>query len=328
MNRILLVGGGGYIGNTVAYNFLKKKHNVSILDNFIYNHKETLNNLLKFKNLNIIDKDIRNKIAIETYLKNFDIVIVLAGLVGDPITKKYPKLSNEINDIALKNIIDISFKNKIKKLIFISTCSNYGLVENDKLAKEEHKLKPLSLYAKSKVNLENYIMSFKNKNTRTITTVLRFATAFGLSNRMRFDLTVNHFVKDAEKEKKLIIYDSETWRPYCHVQDFSNIIENVMFAKDQKVNFQIFNSGSNKNNFTKKMISDEIINLINNVDLKFVTGDQDKRNYKVDFTKIKKTLNFEASYSIKDGIVEVRDFLKKKNLGLDLSNYGNYQIEI
>ena len=308
MNRILLVGGGGYIGNTVAYNFLKKKHNVSILDNFIYNHKETLNNLLKFKNLNVIDKDIRNRSALENYLKNFDIVVVLAGLVGDPITKKYPQLSSEINDVALKNIIDISFKNKIKKLIFISTCSNYGLIKNDKLANEEHDLKPLSLYARSKVNLENYIMSFKNKNTTTITTVLRFATAFGLSNRMRFDLTVNHFVKDAEKEKKLIIYDPETWRPYCHVQDFSNIIENVIFAK--------------------KMISDEIINLINDVDLKFVTGDQDKRNYKVDFGKIKKTLNFEASYTIKDGIGEIRDFLKKKNPDLDISNYGNYQIEI
>ena len=101
-------------------------------------------------------------------------------------------------------------------------------------------------------------MSFENRNIFTSTTILRFATAFGVSNRMRFDLTINHFVKDALIDNKLVVYDSDTWRPYCHLQDFNNIIEKVIFASQKDVDFQIFNAGSEINNYTKEMIVKEI----------------------------------------------------------------------
>jgi nucleoside-diphosphate-sugar epimerase len=327
MSKILLVGGGGYVGNPIAYNFLKKNYEVSIIDNFIYEHKSTASNLLSFPNLRIFEEDIRNKLALEKIVKDYDAVIILAGLVGDPITKKYPELASQINDAGIKNIIDVVFNNKIKKLIFISTCSNYGLIPNDDLADEQYELNPISLYSKSKVNAENYIMSFKDKNTDTSATILRFATAFGLSNRMRFDLTVNHFVKDAEKEKKIVIYDADTWRPYCHLQDFSNIIEKVIFVNDKLVNFQTFNAGSNQNNYTKNMIVNEISKCFSNLEIKTVEGGNDKRNYRVNFNKIKNTLNFEPLFSIKDGINEIKDFFNKTSLSEDLSNFGNYTIK-
>ena len=327
MQKILLIGGGGYVGNSLAYDFLKKKHQVTILDNFVYDHKSTLNNLISFANLEIVEEDILNREALKKIINNFDVVIILAGLVGDPITKKYPEYASQINDLGIKNSIDISFENKIKKLIFVSTCSNYGLISDNKLADEKHVLNPISLYAKSKVNAENYILSFKDKNNFTTTTILRFATAFGVSNRMRFDLTVNHFVKDAQIDNKLVVYDAETWRPYCHLKDFSNIIEKVIFANQIDVNYQIFNSGSETNNYTKEMRVKEISEKFSNLDVKIVDGGQDRRNYRVDFKKVKKVLNFKPIFSIKDGIEEVLDYVKSSKNVLNFSNFGNYIIK-
>lgn len=327
MQKILLIGGGGYVGNSLAHYFLKKKHQVTILDNFIYNHKSTLNNLISFSTLKVIEEDILNRSALKKIINNCDIVIVLAGLVGDPITKKYPEYASRINDLGVKNSIDITFENKIRKLIFISTCSNYGLISEDKLADEQHPLNPISLYAKSKVDAEKYIMSFENRNIFTSTTILRFATAFGVSNRMRFDLTINHFVKDALIDNKLVVYDSDTWRPYCHLQDFNNIIEKVIFASQKDVDFQIFNAGSEINNYTKEMIVKEISKKFNNLDLKIVEGGHDRRNYKVDFNKIKKTLNFKPIFSVNDGIEEIIQYIKNSNDVSNFASLGNFVIK-
>ena len=159
MQKVLLIGGGGYVGNSLAYNFLKKKYQITILDNFVYNHKSTLNNLTSFTNLQIIEEDIINREALKRIINNFDVVIILAGLVGDPITKKYPEYASQINDLGIKNTIDVSFENKIKKLIFVSTCSNYGLISDNGLADEKHVLNPISLYAKSKVNADDSLKS-------------------------------------------------------------------------------------------------------------------------------------------------------------------------
>ena len=109
--------------------------------------------------------DMTDGLKIEKLIVGFDVVILLAGLVGDPITKTYPKVAGLINDEGVKNVIDLCAKKNIEKFIFISTCSNYGLIEKDELAHENFDLKPLSLYAKSKVNAEKYILSLREKQT-------------------------------------------------------------------------------------------------------------------------------------------------------------------
>ena len=136
-------------------------------------------------------------------------VILLAGLVGDPITKKYPEASQAINDVGIKNCIDQLNGLGLEHLVFVSTCSNYGLVEDDQLADEKFELKPLSLYAKSKVAIEQYIIGL-NGNVDYTPTVLRFATAFGLSTRMRFDLTVSEFTRELVLGRELLVYDTNT----------------------------------------------------------------------------------------------------------------------
>ena len=253
MNKnILVIGSQGYIGSVLTDYLLKKKYQIIGADNFIYNQKKI--NFIN-KNYKFINCDLRNEDKIYKLISKVSYVVILAGLVGDPITKKYPKLANEINYKGIKNVIKICNKSKIKKLVFISTCSNYGITKGDKLLKENHVLKPISLYAEQKVKIENFLMEKKFKFSITI---LRFATAFGVSPRMRFDLTINEFVKDAFFKKKLEIYEPNTYRPYCHIKDFCRIINLVLKKKSGHLEKQIFNCGSNNNNYSKIQIANII----------------------------------------------------------------------
>ena len=192
--KIFLPGGEGYIGRVITNYLLANGCYVKSYDSMIYNQKVDLLNE-KNKNYKFIYGDINNKELLENSMANSDAVVLLAGLVGDPITKKYPRESEIINDAGVKLVIDTCIKLKINKLIFVSTCSNYGLIPSNKLADEEYKLNPLSSYAKCKVKIEKYILSLKGKNDIK-PTILRFATAFGISPRMRFDLTINEFTRD------------------------------------------------------------------------------------------------------------------------------------
>ena len=250
-----------------------------------------------------------------------------SGLVGDPITKKYPEDSEKNNFHEIKFFINSCNKKNLDKLIFISTCSNYGIVPEGVLADENYELRPLSSYAKHKVEIEKYIMSLDGKIDYS-PTILRFATAFGLSSRMRFDLTVNQFTKELFDKNKLEIYDQETWRPYCHVKDFARLIDIVIKNPKEKTHFQIYNAGSDENNFTKKKIVEEIINVIPDSKFVFSKNDVDKRNYKVNFNKVKKELNFSTKYSVQYGIKEIVQAIKDglfKNI--EIENFGNYNIK-
>lgn len=325
--KVLLIGGEGYIGKVVSNFLLKKNMNIISYDNLIYyeNKNEYINknkiSYLEYGDLSNLDK-------MTNILDHIDYVVVLAGLVGDPITKKYESLSKIINEDNIINFVNrFAFKN-FKKFIFISTCSNYGLINEDQIADENFELKPLSLYSKSKVKIENYLI---NNNFNFQPTILRFATAFGLSERMRFDLTVNEFTADLFLKKSIDVYDQDTWRPYCHVMDFARLIYMIIESDISKVGNQVFNAGSNINNASKKDIVNMIQKKIPNTKVNYVKNGIDKRNYKVDFSKIKNELNYEPSYTIEDGIDEIikafkdglyEDYLKNK------AKYGNYKVYI
>jgi len=317
--KVLLVGGDGYIGSEFKKYLRKKKIKFISLDNFIYFKSKSINKR----------SDLRDNRTLNKVLPKVDNVIVLAGLVGDPITKKYPIISKSINNIGLKKLIDQVCSDKslnIKKLIFISTCSNYGLVKGLK-PNENSKLNPLSLYAKDKVALENHILKYKGK-TNVSCTILRFATAFGLSKRMRFDLTVNEFVKILHNKKILKIYDADTWRPYCHVKDFSKVMFKVLKTK-KNTNFEIYNVGSNKNNFTKRMLVKKISNYLKteNEKIIYLKNSKDKRDYNVNFLKLRKKLKVKNFYSLDYGIKEIILYLKKNKKKISEDNFGNYKIQ-
>ena len=317
--KIILVGGAGYIGTVLTKHLLEKNYKVKCIDNLIYGQDDCIRIFLKEDNFEFMNIDIRNK---ELLLEHFDencSVVLLAGLVGDPISKKYPLENNDINLNGILNIVNICKQKKIEKLIFISTCSNYGITDNDIKAKESHELNPLSLYATAKVSIEKYLMSLEKKSTLK-PTILRFATAFGLSPRMRFDLTVNEFTKEIVLGNELVVYDPHTWRPYCHTEDFAYLISDVISADINKIGFEIFNVGDNQNNFTKQMIVDEILNYYPNGKVRFLQKGVDKRNYIVDFSKINSVLGFRTRYTLKKVLRKLFQKLIKKTFNFEIKN--------
>ncbi len=327
---VLLVGGAGYIGLVIAKQLSVRGIKVIILDNFIYKHSIGLHSVFYDSNISFINKDIRNEID-ENFIESNHItdVVVLAGLVGDPITKKYPELSSEINKNGVQNFIDNIKNANFNKLIFISTCSNYGIIPEDSSADENFPLSPLSLYAKDKVLNEEFLRKNADKFNFSYT-VLRFATAFGISPRMRFDLSVNEFVYDAYTKKNLEIYDPDTWRPYCHVKDFANLIELVINSPIKLTDGEIFNAGGDANNFTKRNLVELISTHVEDLKINYVSGGNDPRNYIVNFTKVNETLGFKPTVSVESGILEIIEYLKKgifHDYETNKNFYGNYLIE-
>ena len=328
MKKIILVGGAGYIGTVLTKHLLEKEYKVICIDNLIYKQDECIKQFVKNKNFEFVNIDIRKKDVLGKYFFDAHSVVLLAGLVGDPITKKYPEMNDEINIKGILNVVEICKEKNIERLIFTSTCSNYGITDKDVIANENNELKPLSLYASAKVYIENFLMSL-NRNSSLKPTILRFATAFGLSPRMRFDLTVNEFTKEMALGNELVIYDANTWRPYCHTEDFAYLICKVIEADIAKIAFEIFNVGDNENNFTKQMIVDEILKFYPNGKVKYLEKGVDQRNYIVDFSKVNSVLNFKPKYSISKGVNELILQINDKKFDFKSENqFGNYNLNL
>lgn len=328
MKKILIVGGAGYIGTVLTRYLLDKGNQVVAIDNFLYKNNFSIHSYINNPNYKFLFGDINDQSFINKALSLVTDVVILAGLVGDPITKKYPELAHQINDIGIKKFIDNCNGKKLNKVIFVSTCSNYGLIKENELADEEFDLNPLSLYSKSKVKAELYILSLKGKVDYK-PTILRFATAFGLSPRMRFDLTISEFVRELAMGKELLVYDPDTWRPYCHVEDFARLISLVLTTKQKDVSFEIFNAGGDANNFTKKKIVELILSKISKGKVKYQQHGSDPRNYRVNFEKVKSKLGFTPKYTVSDGIIELLDAIDNHvfdNFSNDQT--GNYDISI
>lgn len=329
MKKVLLIGGAGYVGSVLSTHLLEVGYNVIVMDNFIYNNQNAILTNLGNPNYKFIYGDFCKKEDLDKASVEVDYVVILGGLVGDPITKSYPEESYSINSVGVKNCIDYFDNKSVEKLIFISTCSNYGLIKENEIADEEFELNPLSLYAKSKVENECHLLSKKGSVSYS-GVVLRFATAFGLSSRMRFDLSISEFVKELYFGKELLVFDENTWRPYCHVKDFSRLIELVLDAPSEKINFEIFNAGGEVNNFTKKMIVESIKKFIPTSKINYGSNGSDPRNYRVSFEKVKKVLGFTPNWTVEAGIEELIKAFDNKIFSDVFDNknsYGNYKIE-
>jgi len=239
--------------------------------------------------------------------EKYDAVVHLAAIVGDPACKRKPELAIKTNWESSKRLLDRCMELGIPRFAFASTCSNYGkMADSDSYVNEKSPLSPVSLYAEMKVRFENYLLHEVGENRNFCPTSLRFSTVYGLSPRMRFDLTVNEFTKDLALKKELIVFGEQFWRPYCHVRDFSRAFKMVLEAPRDKVAYQVFNVGSTNENYTKQMVIDEIKKQIPEARIKYVHKDEDPRDYRVNFDKIHRELGFEVSKTVPDGIREVK----------------------
>lgn len=325
--KILIVGGAGYVGSVLTDHMLDHGYAVRSFDNLTFNHGLTVVPFLHRPGYEFMNGDLTNKKEFDKALDGITDVILLAGLVGDPVTKNFPEAAAKVNDEGHDQMVRMLDGRGLNKVVFVSTCSNYGLIEGDQLADEEFDLSPLSLYAKSKVRIEKQLLDLKGTVDFT-PTILRFATAFGLSNRMRFDLTVSEFTRALGLGEDLLVYDAHTWRPYCHLRDFGELIRRVLEAPKDRIAFDVFNAGGDANNFTKQMIVDAILEQLPDAKVRYQEHGEDPRNYRVSFAKVRERLFFEPAYSVPDGVRELINAMKQglfRDISQPDSFYGNWK---
>ncbi len=263
-------------------------------------------------NFKFIKGDIRNQSVIKNLLTNEEFwgVIHLAAIVGDPACAREPELAQETNWLASKNLFDICNNlTKIERFIFASTCSNYGKMPSVQYLDEESPLNPISLYAELKVKFEEYLLYSKTREN-FYPTSLRFSTVYGISPRIRFDLTVNEFMREVALGKELKIFGEQFWRPYCHVEDIARACLFTLEAESSKIHKNVFNVGDTAENYTKKMIAEEILKIVPDAKIVFVYKEEDPRDYKVNFSKIKETLGFYITKKVPDGLKEIYNLIK------------------
>ena len=302
--KILVTGGAGYIGSVLTRQLLDKGYKVRILDSLMYGG-EPIIDLLNEPDFEFIKGDIRNEDDVKKAMEGIDAIAHLAAIVGDPACAQQPEVAKSTNLDGSKLLYNTANAMGVAKFVFASTCSNYGKMEDpDKFVTEESALAPVSLYAETKVGVEQFLLS-QSKDNVTQPTCLRFSTVYGLSLRPRFDLTVNEFAKELALGRELVIFGEQFWRPYCHVYDLARSVVSVIEADAAVVSFEVFNVGDTSENYQKKMIVEEVQKLIPDAKIKYVTKNEDPRDYRVAFEKIKTKLGFEVMFKVPDGIAQI-----------------------
>jgi len=307
--NVLVTGGAGYIGSVLSRILLERSFNVTCLDRLFFGANPIKDIADK---VNIIKDDIRW--FKPELLKGIDAVFDLASLSNDPSGELDPQKTLQINYIGRVRVAKLSKKYGVTNYLLASTCSVYGFQEG--MLTEESRLNPLTTYAKANVLAEEEILPLADKSF--CVTVLRQATVYGLSPRMRFDLAINGMVLGFFKNGKIpIMRDGKQWRPFVHIRDTSNAFMKVLEAEPELVNGQVFNVGSNEQNmqiFDLAKLVAESIKMPFNYEW---YGSPDARSYRVSFSKMEKALNFKPKYTPMEGAREVFDALKMGILNAD-----------
>ena len=294
--NFLVTGGCGYIGTQLTKHLLSKKNKVTIVDNCWFGNFHKKNKMLK-----IIKKDIRSFENLN--IKGIDTIIHLANVANDPTVELNPTLSWEINVLASKLIVRHAIKNKVKKIIFLSSGSVYG-IKKEKNVTEDLRLNPISVYNKTKMIAERVFLSYKDKIDIIC---IRPATVCGLSERLRLDLTVNKLTYDAFYKNKIFVDGGDQIRPNIHIKDLIAAIDCLIFSK-KKLNYNIFNVG-----FENLTISEIANKIQNKTGAKIhVNKNRDLRSYRQDSSRLLK-LGFRPKYNVSLAINDLIYFFKTKS---------------
>ena len=308
--NILVTGGAGYLGSTMVPDLLSAGHKVTVLDNFMFK-QASLNHCCHHPNFNIIKGDIRQKDTLSAAMKDADVIIPLAALVGAPLCSLDSIGAKTINHDAIQLMLKLLSKDQI--VLMPTTNSAYGTGDKDNYCNEESALRPISQYAIEKVEIEKELMQHHNAVS------FRLATVFGMSPRMRIDLLVNDFTYRAVNDKFVVLFESHFKRNYVHVRDVSRVFQHAIINHDL-MKGEIYNVGLSDANVSKKELCEHIQKQIPGfifIDEQ-IGKDPDQRNYIVSNEKIEST-GFKTEFSLERGINElIKGYTMIKN-----SRYGN-----
>lgn len=307
--RVLVTGGAGYIGSTLVPLLLSAGHQVRVLDSLLHGGSSLLG-VWSHPRFEFARGDIQVPRQVEPALADIDALVHLAAIVGDPACSREKDRARAVNLDASLALIDASRRAGVTRFIFGSTCSNYGKMNDpSSMVDETAELRPVSLYAETKVAVELALLNGSNADGWS-PTPLRFATVFGVSPRMRFDLTVNEFPMVMLTQKRLQVFGEQFWRPYIHVYDVARAILLVLEAHPEKVGYRVFNVGATDQNYQKQQLIQMIQPHVADAVVEYVHRAEDPRDYRVSFSRISQELGFTISRTVEQGIREVIDLVR------------------
>ncbi len=300
IEHVLVTGGAGYIGSALLPKLLERGYHVRLLDLLLYG-TEPIRSVLNHPRLEIMQADFLQADKVIEAMSGVDAVIHLGAIVGDPACALDEGLTIEVNLMATRLIAEVAKCMGVKRLIFASTCSVYGA--SDGILDERSALNPISLYARSKVASEKVLMNMADDHFDSV--FLRFATIYGISGRARFDLVINLLAAKAIVDGQITVLGGDQWRPFVHVDDAALAIVKVLETPRSLVRHQVFNVGSNEQNYTIQQAAEIVHRLVPTAELINKRSDADRRNYRVDFSKIRRTIGFAPQWTIERGVQQI-----------------------
>lgn len=292
--RVLVVGGSGYIGGLTTDTLLKRGFDVTVYDNLLYENRY-------LKSINFIHGDIRDTKKLRKIITNFDCIVLMAALVGDPACSVDPELTEEINYTAIKNICKIIPTDK--HIVFMSTCSVYGA--QDGILDENSETNPLSSYAATKLKSEKHILQKGG-------TIFRLGTVFGLGDtysRIRMDLVVNVLTMKALKYGQITINGGEQWRPIISVIDIAEYVTEAC-EKEYEGIYVL-----SKENVIIKELGERVASLIPGTKINYTEiSFQDARNYRVDNSKSLSTFTYKACVTVEDEVKRMLNMFNENRI--------------
>ena len=296
--KVLITGGAGYIGAVVTEHLLSIGMEVVVLDKLLYGG-ESLIGFFANSRFTLRQGDVRDRADVLEAMRGCSAVIHLAAIVGEPACGIDPEASWSINYAGTENVLAAVAESGIERLIYVSTCSNYGISDPNTLADETFPLQPLSKYAESKTGAENLVLA---NAPPTCCTVLRFGTICGLSPRMRFDLLVSEMARSAVLNEPIGIFGPTAWRPFLHARDAGRAIEHLLATPEEKIRGRVFNVVGE--NCQKSDLVNLVLKHYPKTAIEVTEKQPDLRDYRVSAERIKNELGFTPKYTVEDAFLE------------------------
>ena len=325
MKKIFITGGAGYCGSLLVENLLRKNYEITIFDTCYFGHSHLP---LTNKNLKLVIGDIRNVDSLNDALNKVrhDTFINLACISNDASFVLDENLSTSINLHAFEPMVKAAKDNGIKRFIYASSSSVYGVSDLPDV-KEDHPLLPLTLYNKYKGECEPVLKSYIDNNFEAV--IFRPATVCGYSSRLRLDLSVNILTHHAYKKNLITIFGGDQLRPNLHIKDYCDLIEKLIEADGKLINGETFNVGSQNLKIKDIAIKIQKIfkeNFNREVDLKYQDSD-DKRSYHINSDKIYNVLGFKPQHTIEDAVEDLYDAFERGAIQNSVDDINFYNIK-
>ena len=322
IQQVLVTGGAGYVGSVLVPKLLDKGYRVKVLDLYIYGGN-VLDAVKDNPNLEQIKGDIRDRALLEKVIPGTDALIHLACISNDPSFELDPQLSKSINYDALFDLVEVSKHFGVKRFIYASTSSVYGIKEEENVT-EDLKLEPLTDYSKYKALCEEVLL--KEQSPDFVVVIIRPATVCGYSPRLRLDLAVNILTNLAVNTRRITVFGGQQKRPNIHIEDMADLYVQLLELPDEKINGKIFNAGYE--NYRVSEIAEKVRKVVGEEGVEITTTPtDDNRSYHISSEKIRRELGFEPKHCVEDAIKDLCDAFQAGRIPNPMDGTRYYNIK-